>query len=121
MTTANEVLTALLEERQRLLEVHPEQATTAELVMIWRRELFRLSEGQFVKTFTQKEVGQLQHLRKKLVAAGLDPIRTVKLLLEHWPEFVAAVSAEKKVTLAPEVPVIGFALRHSDILINAPA
>lgn len=92
------------------------------LRLVWHRELVRQSKTeQWVPDLDGTQMGKLKRIRDRLVAAQIDPERTLILVVENWPTFVRAVLATNGGTWMPDEPDLGFVLKNVNVLIEMPA
>jgi hypothetical protein len=115
-------MTTLAEAIKSLPPKQIDKTAPAYLRLVWHRAVVRNNTtDQWVKDLTGAQMGQLKHIRNKLMGAGIDTADTLVLVVENWPTFVHAVLATNGGTWTPEQPDLGFVLKNINVLIEMPA
>jgi hypothetical protein len=81
----------------------------------WQQGLADWNKGEYQGALTQKEKGQLSHLKKKL---GDKALPVLQYCLKNWLVFGEKVQGVKALGNYPSQPHIGFLLEHHAIAVN---
>lgn len=93
----------------------PQTKPTAQsMALLWKRRMGTLVGG-FIKDLTSKELGQMKLLIKSI---GDQAPEVLDWTLQNWSVFAWEVKHKKGLSIAPEVPVVGFVLQHHEIAVQ---
>lgn len=87
------------------------------LSVLWKESVSRKTQ-QFVKELTFKERGQLNQLGKKVGESGGDVRRVITYAVDEWSRLCYEATAARGLYKTPDIPDIGFLLKHYDIVMQ---
>ena len=84
------------------------------LAVLWSNAIHE-QYGDFVRTPTIKELGQLNMFQKKV---GVTAKEVMQFAVCNWWKFTHRAASHRGLAIAPQRPVIGFLLANHDIAVN---
>ena len=94
--------------------------TSHTIMSAWREAYAKCYPDEFQTPWTGKQYGQVNHLIKILPPAKVEPVAVVVNSIEHWINFVIAVSNEMGYSTKslPRRPTLDFLLPNIAVAVN---